>query len=211
MRQLVHRCPNWSLLWLAIGIIAIRFDPMLQPMIAGLGRAQTIQRVALHWQDLGTVTGIPLFLLVGLLLILRDRGHTLRVFLVCVLLASALSFAGKWCCGRVRPDRMDGHTRFCGPFGLVPHSSGAVDSMPSGHTTAAFAMATALTWRWRRAAVLWYLLAIGVAISRVLVNRHFPSDVIIGAWIGTAAAWAICRNVPATWPRSVLPPVEVDR
>lgn len=68
----------------------------------------------------------------------------------------------------------------------------AIDSMPSGHTAAAFAMATALAWRWPKARCLWYLLAGGVGIARMLVDRHFLSDVILGALLGVVASTLVC-------------------
>ncbi len=59
-------------------------------------------------------------------------------------------------------------------------------SMPSGHTTTAFAVATALsrsdpTWR-----VAFYGTAALVGFSRVYTGRHYVADVLAGAVIGIA-------------------------
>jgi undecaprenyl-diphosphatase len=61
-------------------------------------------------------------------------------------------------------------------------------SFPSDHATAAFAIAVSLVLRSRR--VGWFALAIAVvlAIARVAVGTHYPSDVIGGALLGTGAA-----------------------
>ena len=62
--------------------------------------------------------------------------------------------------------------------------------MPSGHTTMAFALATALaddihnTW----AGVGLYTIASGVAWSRLNDNRHWLSDVAAGAVVGITSA-----------------------
>jgi membrane-associated phospholipid phosphatase len=61
-------------------------------------------------------------------------------------------------------------------------------SFPSSHAANAFAIAWVLARRWRRG-LPWFLLAATViAVSRVYLDRHFPSDVLVGAAIGTACA-----------------------
>jgi len=77
-------------------------------------------------------------------------------------------------------------------------------SFPSGHAAGAFACAAFVTviclaerrhepWRWTLAACL-FALAIGVAVSRVSLGVHFPSDVaggaVIGALLGVAGGRA---------------------
>ncbi|MEA2466020.1 MAG: hypothetical protein QOJ57_146, partial [Thermoleophilaceae bacterium] len=61
-------------------------------------------------------------------------------------------------------------------------------SFPSDHATAAFAIAVAVALRWRPAG--WALLAMAavVAVGRVFLGLHYPSDVLAGALLGTAAA-----------------------
>jgi undecaprenyl-diphosphatase len=61
-------------------------------------------------------------------------------------------------------------------------------SFPSDHATAAFAIAVALLLRHRKAGVLALVLAALLGIARVAVGTHYPSDVVAGALIGTAAA-----------------------
>jgi undecaprenyl-diphosphatase len=66
------------------------------------------------------------------------------------------------------------------------------DSFPSGHATAAFAMAAAWAlfvpprWRWP-VAVGGFLLASLVAVSVVVLRYHFPSDALAGLLV--ASAW----------------------
>ena len=61
-------------------------------------------------------------------------------------------------------------------------------SFPSDHATAAFAIAVSIFLRHRKAGVLALALATIVALSRVVVGTHYPSDVLGGALIGTLAA-----------------------
>ena len=71
-------------------------------------------------------------------------------------------------------------------------------SLPSGHAATAFAGAVALSYLWRRAAPLFFLLAAAIAYSRVYVGVHYPGDVLLGAAIGAAvgAAWVYGLTSP---------------
>jgi undecaprenyl-diphosphatase len=71
-------------------------------------------------------------------------------------------------------------------------------SFPSGHTASSFAAATALAFFYPKAAPLMYTLATGVAVSRVHLGVHFPSDTAVGGavgiGIGTFSAWLFKRR-----------------
>jgi len=66
-------------------------------------------------------------------------------------------------------------------------------SMPSGHTTAAFAIATSLTLRYPKPYVYIpaFAWAVFVGYGRVYMGLHYPSDVLAGAALGAASAIAI--------------------
>lgn len=65
----------------------------------------------------------------------------------------------------------------------------------------AFALAFVLARAYPRYAVLFYGLAGLVAVSRVYLAKHFPSDVVAGAAIGLLAGWITCRFrfFPCAW------------
>jgi membrane-associated phospholipid phosphatase len=69
-------------------------------------------------------------------------------------------------------------------------------SFPSSHAANAFALAWVLGARWRRGIPLFFALALLVAFSRLYLNRHFLSDVVVGALIGVTCAWAAARWLP---------------
>jgi membrane-associated phospholipid phosphatase len=84
--------------------------------------------------------------------------------------------------GRERPDNLagDGPYAIKGPF----HGS----SFPSGHTTAAFSIASVIATQYRD--TKWvpfaaYSVASLVGISRIYDNKHWLTDVIGGAVVGT--------------------------
>lgn len=103
--------------------------------------------------------------------------------------------------GRARPylspDAPDDFRLFRG----AQYRDGRYSSMPSGHATAAFAFASAVTSEVRLRApqhartvgVLTYGAAAATAYARMHDDRHWLSDVTVGAGIGTVTGWAITR------------------
>lgn len=75
------------------------------------------------------------------------------------------------------------------PFAWHP----AYASLPSGHATTAFAVLVAVGTLWPRARTILLIYALLIAMSRVMVNAHYPSDVLAGALVGIAGAVMVRR------------------
>ncbi|MGB7670311.1 MAG: phosphatase PAP2 family protein, partial [Pseudolabrys sp.] len=75
------------------------------------------------------------------------------------------------------------------PFAWVPAYAG----MPSGHATTAFAVLVAVGTLRPRVRTLLLVYALLIAISRVVVVAHYPSDVLAGALVGMAGAVLVRR------------------
>ena len=64
-------------------------------------------------------------------------------------------------------------------------------SFPSGHAAGAFAVAAFVAFEARvhvAAKIALFVLAAGIAVSRVVLGVHFPSDIAAGAALGTVAS-----------------------
>jgi membrane-associated phospholipid phosphatase len=87
--------------------------------------------------------------------------------------------------GRARPLVEGGADPFIyRPFGWVVEYA----SLPSGHAIDAFAIATAVGALWPRARMIMCAYAVIIAVSRVVLTAHFPSDVVAGAVVGVVGA-----------------------
>jgi len=74
---------------------------------------------------------------------------------------------------------------------IIKKVGGGGPSFPSGHTSAAFTVATSLSLAYPK----WYIIAPSylwagtVAYSRMHLGMHYPSDVLAGALIGAGSAY----------------------
>ncbi|MGH7236781.1 MAG: phosphatase PAP2 family protein [Nitrospiraceae bacterium] len=92
--------------------------------------------------------------------------------------------------GRPRPRMTHG-----GGFQFGPSWDTGLDSFPSGHAAASFAVAAVLARRFPRARWLLYGAASVVALSRVARGSHFPTDVLAGVSLGLMAGYVVANPI----------------
>jgi membrane-associated phospholipid phosphatase len=126
-----------------------------------------------------------------LLLLRKDRAAWLVP--VIGIAVSILAFVSKSVFHQPRP------ARFFEEHGLMSkvhpiegvHLNVGMNSFPSGHTMAAFALFAFLAFCWPQkkwAALLFFLLAFLVGLSRMYLVQHFFKDVYLGAILGVSVA-----------------------
>jgi len=96
----------------------------------------------------------------------------------------------KWLAGRWRPkayftDQFYGFDLFGWGYEQT--------SFPSGHATTIWACGVALAILFPRWRLLWYVLAILVSMSRVIVGAHYLSDVLAGAYVAVMTVLVLVR------------------
>lgn len=100
-----------------------------------------------------------------------------------LIFSMGICFILKVSIGRYRPEMFLTQHLF-GCVGLTIKD--ALNSMPSDHAALFFSMATTFGYflRSKVAYFFFYLVAIVLAVSRLILYRHYPSDVLIGALVG---------------------------
>jgi len=102
------------------------------------------------------------------------------------------------------------------PYQVLPGAktkhvwSAGGSSFPSGHASQAFAIATTLSLHYHTAAITipLYLWATAIGYGRIYLGLHYPSDILGGMLIGTAAgflAWSIRRDLDGISDKIVPP------
>ena len=96
---------------------------------------------------------------------------------------AGLSAGLAWLIGKLIKDFFYFHRPF--PLRLMD------GSLPSLHTAVAFAISFACFRRLPKFGLALLLLSGGIGVSRVITGVHYPMDVLAGAGLGMAAAWAL--------------------
>lgn len=107
-----------------------------------------------------------------------------RFFFAAVAVTGLAVIPLKLLFGKARPSKLFDEGIYGFQWFAAPNDYG-MHGFPSGHTTTAFAVATALTLLFPRLAVPFYLGAFLVGLSRIGALYHYPSDVVAGAMLGT--------------------------
>jgi membrane-associated phospholipid phosphatase len=139
---------------------------------------------------------LPLWLLAAIALALNDKGSR-EWWRRAALMAGAPTAAGivgellKITVRRLRPPD-DGSAYHFRPYGDHPFSSRGF-GFPSSHAIVAFGAAAILARLFPRARVVWYVTAVGCAVSRLLAHAHYLSDVVAAACVGIGMAALLWR------------------
>lgn len=124
-------------------------------------------------------TGNKLFLVVGyaalLAICVKRRAWTgLRILFATVILITLVVQAQKYAFGY-----------------WLSRPNGAIDGFPSGHASAACALAFLLALYFPRWAVCGYAMAVAICWSRISAGAHWPYQVVVGAITGYVLALAL--------------------
>lgn len=108
-------------------------------------------------------------------------------------LATIVTRIPKTLIGRQRPNNWEGN----GPFSFKGPNGGS--SFPSGHTTASFAVASVIATQFRDSKwipITAYSVAGLAGLSRIYDNKHWLTDVVAGATIGTLVGNLVSHRKP---------------
>lgn len=123
-----------------------------------------------------------LVVLVAWVVYKKRNALTFMLFLLVPALAYLASIAGKFLWDRPRPFV----TLAFQPFiGVAPHTL----SFPSSHATVAFALATVVYVYNKKIGRAAFVVAGVVALARIAVGVHYPTDILAGALLGVVTSY----------------------
>ena len=183
-----------KLLALGVGAGALALGALIWPHDAALlakvhfwrgGQEDAARRIAWYfgtWGDYPTYN-VPLALAIWFYGAATKSGSWRRVAVICFLgatMAGIFDDCFRLTLGRPRPDAHmpDGF------YGITYAFRGGFESFPSGHAAAVFGAAMALLAVKRPLGIAATLFALAVVWARMELDRHNPSDVVVGSIIG---------------------------
>ena len=180
-----------------VGIIAIPYIPLVL--------VQIILAVVSTTQMLQSIDSNPAASPFSPLALTAMAWHRAAAVRTCLLLGVVLGvndLVVKPLVDRARPFRVQAVAAR-----VIQQPPPNTPSFPSGHTATSIAGALALARIWPAARWLLGGLAALIALSRVYVGVHYPSDILAGAVLGVALAWLVLAGRhPSTWSRPAPPP-----
>lgn len=200
---------DWKYLAIGAGTItALTFaDPPIQRFALRLRNANSgLRRVSRTGTNFG---GTYAFYTLGALaaygyLFKSDKMQTTTLLATqSFITGMAVENVMKFLFGRTRPSFYDPNTiakpTFKGPFAKSIDYTGAKtnSSFPSGHTTVAFAVATVYAMEYKNKPlipILSYTSASLIGLSRMTENKHWFTDVLVGAALGYLSGRQVVNN-----------------
>ncbi len=179
MPDFIQQIDEQILVWIAQNVRSAVLDPFMK-----------------LYTQLGN-TGM-LFIVLGLVLLLFKPTRKAGFSALCAMLIGLIvvNFTIKPLAARARPWLV-----IQGFVNLVPEKD--PNSFPSGHTNAAFAFALAVCMsapkKWMKVTAV--CLAVVMGLSRLYVGVHFPSDVLVGAIVGSLCGLLGAFVVKKAWER----------
>ena len=179
MSEFIQRLDEQALVWIAQHVRSGLLDPFMK-IYTQLGNAGM------------------LFIVLGLVLLLFKSTRKAGFSALCAMIIGlvVVNFTIKPLAARERPWLVIENF-----VNLVPEKD--PNSFPSGHTNAAFAFALALCMsapkRWMKVTAV--CMAVVMGLSRLYVGVHFPSDVLVGALVGSLCGLAGVWVVKTVWER----------
>ena len=127
----------------------------------------------------------------ALWLLARPRGDSKwKLAAASALAAGALAYLVNQVIHRIwdRPRPYESHTGV-----YHPHAHSTDASFPSDHASAAFGIAVAVAMFDPVVGIAFVVLAILIAVGRVIVGAHYPGDVLAAVLVGSASAFVVVR------------------
>jgi membrane-associated phospholipid phosphatase len=171
-----------------IGLMPVRGTPSLWPwrILTEFGQDEYVLGL-LALAVVVTIVIVPLWPEASRSRLLNFATHV-QYFFFAVLASVLAAQVLKYIIGRGRPFVGGKANAFnFEPFNGTP----AYFSMPSAHAVTAFALAFAIAAVWPRLRVPMAIYAVAIAVSRLVLLAHHPSDVVAGAVVGLACAMLV--------------------
>jgi len=193
---------------LATGALFFADEPIQKAALEARKNSEAVRNISRFVTEFGGLyEGYTLAALATYGYIFRNQKLKTTTFLAtqAYITGAMVMTITKYLTGRQRPsyygtDTIEAEPIFHGPFsvsGRKYNGKAVSSSFPSGHTTVAFAAATVFATEYKNQPlipILAYSVASLIGISRVTENKHWATDVLVGAGLGYLSGRQVSRN-----------------
>jgi len=180
------------ILLILVTYLTINYDQQIFSAIRAM-QNPALDVVMLMLTSLATLyIGVPVIIAI---LYFTNRKKIVWDLLISLIIGILLTLVLKTVIARPRPDEILN-------FGFLV--SATFSSFPSDHASTAFMIGGVLGHYFKRYKLWLYLLAVLVAFSRVYLGAHYPTDVLVGAFIGILVSQLVIRYGIGKRVRSLL-------
>jgi undecaprenyl-diphosphatase len=170
---------GWVLLIVIATWLAIAYDSQIFSAVRGL-QSPALDQVMLLITSIATIyIGVPIILLI---LYFTNRKKILWDLATALVIGVLIALFLKMVIARPRPEDIAN-------AGFL--LSASMSSFPSDHAAIAFIVFGVIGHHAKKYRLWFYLLAFLIAVSRVYLGVHYPTDVVAGAFLGIA----VCQIV----------------
>lgn len=155
------------------------FDNTLIHIINHKLNNKSLDKFMLIFTNFGGVICTTCFTL--LLILLRETRFTGLQVAVTLAISQTITYVLKALLSRERPYNI---LKNLNTFDIILKDY----SFPSGHTSASFAIATAIAFNMPKLSIFAFLIALTIGISRIYLGVHYPTDVAAGIIVGVGSA-----------------------
>jgi membrane-associated phospholipid phosphatase len=190
------------------GAVAFADMPLQKQALKLRNNSETVRKVGKVVTDFGgPYEGYTLAALGAYGFIFRNEKMKVTTLLAtqAYITGGVIATALKFLTGRQRPnyfgtDTIEARPTFHGPFsnsGREYNGRTVSSAFPSGHATVAFAAATVFAMEYRNkplVPIIAYTAASLISVSRVTENKHWATDVLVGAALGYLSGRQVVNN-----------------
>jgi membrane-associated phospholipid phosphatase len=196
--------PIFLLVFLIAGILLCGLSFFLDQTVAGwvkLHNVKLFNEFARFLSAYGDWPQLMVFAAIGLGFALLVRNRTLTQLLVCMMVSSSIAGAlvntVRLTSGRARPNYTEATQEWNGLWhgGQFLLFNNKYHAFPSGHSAAASAFFGVPLFARRTYGRWTFLIAIAIGWSRVYLNVHHLSDVLVGMLVGTLTAYFVWARI----------------
>ena len=173
----------------ALALLLSQFDEEVLHLLNHAGESLLADAVFVAFTLLGMLT---VSLMAAPFLWAKGKREPAIDLVLSVIIVSVLIGLVKLAVDRDRPfESLDGAVQTISFYGLAETSG---SSFPSGHAARIFTVATIISLNVRfPVRIVAFAIAVVVALSRVFLGLHWPTDVMAGALLGILVAFAMAR------------------